>query len=113
MVVHHAESLDVKSEKDAFVTSINPLLDAASPYTKSSASGVGGSERALNGFLEILRKWITVERWFCEDDSYADSVDKLRKANKDNFAHALEVCRAHALLKSTASIILRIIDIFC
>ena len=64
----------------------------------------------MKWFLDILRKWIAVERWFCDGKSYADSVDTLRKANKDNHAHVLKICRTHFQLSSTSTIIVKIID---
>lgn len=86
-----------------------PLVDAADPYTKSRADNVHGAERVLSGFLDLLREWISVERCFCEV-SYADAVDQLRRANKDNVARVLDMCRSHSSLKYSASIILKIID---
>jgi len=37
-------------------------------------------------------------------------VDNLRKANKNNNTAIIDICRSHALLNSTASVILKIID---
>ena len=45
-----------------------------------------------------------------EATSYADSVGTLRKANKDNYAHVLEICRTRVQLSSTSIIIVKIID---
>ena len=45
-----------------------------------------------------------------EATSYADSVDTLRKANKDKYAHVLEICRTRVQLSSTSIIIVKIID---
>jgi len=85
-------------------------MDTAAPYTCSNDSIVVGSERALQGFLQILRKWTEVERWFCDGKSYADAVDILRKANADDVEHVLEVCRTHAGLKLSSKIVGTIID---
>ena len=39
-----------------------------------------------------------------------NAIDTLRKANKDNHAHVLEICRTHFQLSSTSTIIVKIID---
>ena len=111
MISDHAETLNDPAERDSFTVLTGPLVDAAAPYTRSNALGVGGSERALQGFLNILRRWIDTELWFCEGNSYADSVDKLRKSKKENYGDVLAVCRAHARLESTTNIIFYIIDL--
>ena len=103
-------SIKDESERAAFSALSTPLVDAAEPYTKSRAVSAPGAERVLSGFLDILREWITVERCFCDGVAYADAVDSLRKANKGNAAGVLQMCRSHALLNSTATVILRIID---
>ena len=106
----HMGNIKDEAERATFLTLTAPLADAADPYTKSLAEKVPGAERVLIRFLDVLREWITVERWFCDGISYADAVDNLRKANKNNNAGILDICRAHALLKSTSAVILRIID---
>jgi len=111
MISDYAETLDNQSDKDSFTALIGPLVDAAAPYTKSDALGVGGSERALQEFLKILRRWVDIELWFCEGNSYADSVDKLRKSKKENYGDVLAACRTHARLESTTNIVVCIIDI--
>jgi len=111
MISDHTEGLGSQADKDSFTALTGPLIDAASPYTKSSALGVGGSERAMIEFINILRKWIDVELWFCEGKSYADSVDRLRKAKKENYGDVFAVCRAHAGLESTGNIVVTIIDL--
>ena len=110
MLANHADAIKDSSERSAFVVLTTPLMDAATPYTKSQASGVPGAERVLLSFLDILRAWVASERWFCDGISYADAVDNLRKANKDGFDEVLGVCRAHAQLESTSRIIMAIID---
>lgn len=105
-----SSSIKDESERAAFVALTTPLVDAADPYTKSRAIYVPGAERVLSGFLDILREWIAVERCFCDGVSYADAVDQLRRANKDNIARVLDLCRSHSSLKYSASIILAIID---
>jgi len=102
-------SIKDEAERASFLTLTAPLVDAADPYTKSLAEKVPGAERVLLQFLDILRGWISVERWFCDGISYADAVDNLRKANKNNNSGILDICRAHAL-DSTAAIILKIIE---
>jgi len=97
-------------EKSAFNALVTPLIETTVPYTCSTDTSVVGSERALQGFLQILRNWTEVERWFCDGKSYADVVDILRKANADNVEHVLEVCRAHAGLRLSSDIVGKIID---
>jgi acetyl-CoA carboxylase / biotin carboxylase 1 len=87
------------------------LSQAILPYTKSRIAGVPGSERALQSFLSMLRKWISVERSFCDGKSFADAVDNLRKANKDDAPAVLAICRAHEQVLATSEIIIRIISI--
>ena len=81
----HASGLKDPAEKSAFQALIKPVVDATSPYAICANNGSGGPERVLQGFVHLLRKWIDVERWFCDGKSYADIVDILRKSNKDNF----------------------------
>ena len=87
-ILNFRETISDPSEKTTFTALVTPLLDAASPYTNSNTTGVIGSERALQGFLTILRNWIDVERWFSDGKAYADAVDILRKSNADNYEHA-------------------------
>jgi acetyl-CoA carboxylase/biotin carboxylase 1 len=101
---HIAQVSDV-AERNSLKALTTPLLDVAKLYTSPR-----GSERALQGFLNILRRWIDVERWFCDNLSYADAVDNLRKSNKNNYDHVLEVCRAHSGLKSNVEIVYYIMD---
>ena len=110
MLSNQADAIKDSSERSAFVALTTPLMEAATPYTKSQAAGVPGAERVLLSFLDILRGWVASERWFCDGTSYADAVDSLRKANKDGFDEVLRVCRAHAQLESTSRIIMAIID---
>ncbi|KAL7520214.1 hypothetical protein ACHAWX_004953 [Stephanocyclus meneghinianus] len=110
LVAVQTSAIKDESERAAFVSLTTPLVDAADPYTKSRAVGVPGAERVLSGFLSLLREWISVERCFCDGVSYADAVDQLRRANKDNVERVLQMCRSHSSLKYSASIILRIID---
>jgi len=81
------------------------------PYTKSMLAGIPGSERALQSFLALLRVWISNERWFCDGKTYADAVDNLRKAHKNDFNMVLAVCRAHERLPATSEVVIRIISI--
>ena len=111
LISNHANSLQDSSERSAFVSLTSPLRQAILPYTKSKLPGVPGSERALQSFLSILRKWISTERWFCDGKTIADAIDGLRKANKDDSAMVLSICRAHEQLKSTSEIVKRIISI--
>jgi len=64
----------------------------------------------LIGILDLLRRWVSIERWFCDGKEYAEALDNLRKSNKENFVHVLNICRAHAQLRSTAGIIKTLID---
>ena len=109
-IAMHMGTIKDEAERASFVALTAPLVDAADPYTKSLADKVPGAERVLNRFLDILREWISVERWFCDGISYADVVDNMRKTNKDNNSEILDLCRAHALLKSTSAVIMKIID---
>lgn len=80
------------------------------PYSQSRAVGVPGAEKALQSFIGIIRKWISVERWFCDAPSYADCVDNVRKLHKDDVNAVLLVCRAHEQLKTTSYILARIMS---
>jgi len=97
------------SDLSNFTTLTTPLRESAIPYTKSS--GMSGSERALSSFLEILRTWVSVERWFCENISYADAVDELRRVNSSDFDTVLKICRSHSQLSSTSIIVKQIMDV--
>jgi acetyl-CoA carboxylase/biotin carboxylase 1 len=110
MMTQYSDSLTDTSEQSSFLALTTPFTLAALPYTKNKASGVPGSERALGSFLSILRHWISVERWFCDAQSYADAVESLRKANKNDFPAVLGVCRAHEQMRVTAGIIITIIS---
>mmetsp|Transcript_4373 Transcript_4373/g.6782 ORF Transcript_4373/g.6782 Transcript_4373/m.6782 type:complete len:2348 (+) Transcript_4373:52-7095(+) len=101
--------LSSEAEKAAFKTLTKPLFDSAEPYTKSHASGVPGSEKVMSNFLQIMRDWVLVERWFCDGKSYADAVDNLRRAFSDEHCKVLQICRAHAGLDTTSYLISRII----
>ena len=81
------------------------------PYTKSNALCVGGSECAVHDFLNIIRRWIDIELWFSEDNSYADALNKLRKSKKEDYGEVLAVCRNHAGLESINNIVFSIIDL--
>jgi acetyl-CoA carboxylase / biotin carboxylase 1 len=78
-------------------------------YTKSKAVGVPGSERVLRSFITLIRSWISVERWFCDGRAYADAMDGLRKAFKDEPGTILHICRAHEQLSATSEVVSRII----
>jgi acetyl-CoA carboxylase / biotin carboxylase 1 len=106
----HAASIESGSERSAFATQTALLRAAIVPYTTSRAAGVPGADRVLTSYLEILRKWISVERKFCDAPSYADAVDAVRKNNKENFSVVLEICRAHEQLQSTSYIVSRIMS---
>ena len=105
-----ATSMSDAIEKSAFTALTSPLKDTVVPYTKSKANGVPGAEKALKLFIEILRKWIGVERWFCDGPSYADSVDNVRKLHKDDAEGVLTICRAHEQLETTSYIVSRILS---
>jgi acetyl-CoA carboxylase/biotin carboxylase 1 len=111
MMTRCSDSLADSAEQAAFLALTTPFSLAVLPYTKNKASGVPGSERALGSFLSILRHWISVERWFCDAQSYADAVESLRKANKNDFPAVLGVCRAHEQMRLTSGIIITIISI--
>lgn len=54
MISDHVKNLDSQADKDSFTALIGPLIDAATPYTKSSALGVDESERAQIEFIKIF-----------------------------------------------------------
>ena len=110
LIAAHAGNIADNAERVSFVALTAPLVEVTEPYIKSRALRVPGAERVLLQFLDILREWISVERWFCDGISYNDAVDNMRKANKNNNNGILNICRAHAALKSTAAVILRIIN---
>jgi acetyl-CoA carboxylase / biotin carboxylase 1 len=99
------------NDRSSFVSLTTPLSQTLLPYTKSKLAGIPGSERALQSFLSILRKWVTVERWFCDGKTFADAVENLRKANKDDSRAVFAVCRSHEQLNSTSEIVIRIMSI--
>jgi acetyl-CoA carboxylase/biotin carboxylase 1 len=94
----------------AFVALTLQLKEAVIPYTQSKVDGVQGAEKVLQSFIDILRRWISVERWFCDEPSYADSVENIRKLHKDDAVTVLNICRAHEQLETTSYIITRIMD---
>lgn len=96
------------SERAAFTALTTPLRNTVLPYTNSKAIGVPGAEKALQAFVNILRKWISVERWFCDALSYADAVANVRKLHKEDTNAILLICRAHEQLKTTTYIVTRI-----
>ena len=97
-------------EKSAFNSLTASLVQTTLPYSKCLVSELYGAERVLSGFLDLLRRWVSVERWFCDGKDYASSLDNLRKSNKDNYGHVLNICRAHSQLRSTAGIVRTLID---
>lgn len=107
-LTQHAEQLD-PADRSTFDAVTTPLKNSVLPYTKSKDAGVPGSERVLDSFLSILRNWIIVERWFCDGKTYADAVDSLRKAHKNESQAVLNVCRAHEQLATTSEVVMRII----
>jgi acetyl-CoA carboxylase/biotin carboxylase 1 len=106
----HASSLNDVSEKSAFATLTQQLKDATIPYTRSKDESVQGAEKALQSFIGILRRWISVERWFCDEPSYADSVENIRKLHKEDATTILNICRAHEQIQTTSYIVTRIMD---
>ena len=110
LIDNQAESIEDHSEKSVFTALTTPLRSTVLPYTQSKAAGVPGSERALNSFLDILRRWISVERWFCDGRQYADSVDSVRKAHKNDPEIVLQICRAHEQLSATSYVVTRLIS---
>jgi acetyl-CoA carboxylase/biotin carboxylase 1 len=89
----------------------SPLREAVETYTKSKAAGVPGAEKTLRYFINILRRWISIERWFYEGLSYADSVTNVRKVHKEDSAAVLAICRAHEQLDTTSYIIKRLMSV--
>ncbi|KAL7569782.1 hypothetical protein ACA910_005724 [Epithemia clementina (nom. ined.)] len=106
------ESMENSAEKQSLMSVTELLRKTVFPYTRSKASGVPGAERVILCFDQMLRKWTSVERWFCEGGStatFSDVVENLRKAHKTESQTILDICRAHEQLKTTSAIILRIL----
>jgi acetyl-CoA carboxylase / biotin carboxylase 1 len=108
-VSRHADALKDTSERNVFMSLTSSLRETADLYTKSKAVGVPGSERVLRSFISLIRSWISVERWFCDGRAYADAMDGLRKAFKDEPNTILNICRAHEQLCATSEVVSRII----
>lgn len=106
-----ANSLGDPAEKSSFDGLTKALRESVAPYAKSGVAGVPGSERALVGFMDLMRKWINVERWFCDKPSHADAVDLLRKSQKSDFRSVLDICRSHEQLPATCEIVTRLLSI--
>lgn len=98
------------SSTNTFISLTKELRDVVVPFTRSKVDSVPGAEQVLQSFIDILRRWISVERWFCDEPSYADSVDNIRKLHKDDATTILNICRAHEQLPTTSYIITRIMD---
>lgn len=111
LISNCAESMKDPTDKNTFIGLTTNLQNAVEPYTKSKFAGVPGSERALQHFLSMLRKWITVERWFCDGKSYADAVDSLRRSHKADAQAVLNVCRSHEQVDASTEIVIRILSI--
>jgi acetyl-CoA carboxylase / biotin carboxylase 1 len=111
LISNCAESMKDPADKNTFLGLTTNLQNAVIPYTKSKLAGVPGSERALQHFLSLLRKWITVERWFCDGKSYADAVDSLRRTHKADALAVLNVCRSHEQVDASTEIVIRILSI--
>mmetsp|Transcript_9114 Transcript_9114/g.22318 ORF Transcript_9114/g.22318 Transcript_9114/m.22318 type:complete len:2359 (-) Transcript_9114:209-7285(-) len=107
---YSSSSSSDSASTNAFLVLTQLLKDAAVPYTRSRADSVQGAERLLLSFIDILRRWISVERWFCDESSYADSFENIRKVHKDDTNIVLNICRAHEQVKTTSYIIIRIMD---
>jgi acetyl-CoA carboxylase/biotin carboxylase 1 len=110
LIDSHSKLIPDRSEQSVFSALATPLRKSVLPYTRSKAAGVPGSERALNCFLDILRQWIIVERWFCDGPSYADSLENVRKAHKNGLESVLTICRAHEQLSTTSYIVSRLMS---
>eukprot|EP00934_Nitzschia_sp_Nitz4_P003708 Nitzschia sp. Nitz4//scaffold268_size26297//6123//13356//NITZ4_008277-RA/size26297-snap-gene-0.20-mRNA-1//-1//CDS//3329544930//3698//frame0 len=110
LIDSHASAITNNSERMNFTSLTTPLRNAVLPYTRSKCTEVPGAEKALRSFIEILRKWISVERWFCDAPSYADAVDNVRKVHKDDANTVLAICRTHSQLGTTSYIIGRIMS---
>jgi acetyl-CoA carboxylase/biotin carboxylase 1 len=108
---NQAVALIDASERSTFTALTSPLREVVLSYTQSKASGVPGAEKALKCFIDILRRWISVERCFYDGPSYADSVTNVRKVHKEDSATVLSICRAHEQLDTTSYIIKKIISI--
>ncbi len=111
MLTSHVDSIGDQTEEAVYNALSAPLRESIVPYTRSMAVGIPGSDRVLVGFLSILRKWVMVERWFCDASSYADAVDSLRRAHKTDKEVVMSVCRSHVQVATTSKIVLKIISL--
>ena len=111
LISDHAETIKDQTELATFMSVTALLCDSAAPYVRSHATGVPGSERVMTSVLAILRNWASTERWFYDGKSYADAVDNLRKAYKNESDVVLNACRAHARVKATSEIVDRMITL--
>jgi hypothetical protein len=67
MIAVHVGNIKDEAKRASFLALTAPLVNAADPYTRCLSNNVPGAERVLNHFLYVLREWISVERWFCDD----------------------------------------------
>ena len=72
-----------------------------------------GSQRALLLTIELLREFIGAEGWFSASPSCADSIERLRKDNPDNYDAILKIARMHSQLKSFSKVIEMVFDNDC
>jgi Acetyl-CoA carboxylase, central region len=108
-LLEQASAIPDPLARSGFEALITPLRDSVLPYTRGK-TGVPGSQRAVDSFVVALVKWTSNERWFCDGKAYADAVEDLRHAYKNDLALVLGVCRAHAQLSTTSALIVRIIS---
>jgi len=99
------------STRAAFAVLTGGVRATTAPYSSNDEGAAPGCEVVLRAFLEMLRDWIAVERNFAGGLSYADAVDALRRAHGDDLDKALDICRAHANLASTAALVVKIIAV--
>lgn len=113
LIDEHVSSLNDPSLKSSFASLTSSLKTTLRYYTRSKASSVQGAEKVLSSFIDMLRRWISVERWFCDYPSYADSIESIRKTYKEDPFTVFGICRAHEQLQTTAYVvqsIMRAID---
>mmetsp|Transcript_36751 Transcript_36751/g.88962 ORF Transcript_36751/g.88962 Transcript_36751/m.88962 type:complete len:2357 (+) Transcript_36751:324-7394(+) len=113
LIDDHMALLNDPSLKSSFASLTSSLKTTLKYYTRSRASSVQGAEKVLSSLIDILRRWISVERCFCDAPSYADSIEGIRKTYKEDPVTVFGICRAHEQLQTTSYVvqsIMRVID---
>lgn len=109
MLSTQSDSFDTPESRASFNSIVTALKDAVLPFSRSKLNSVPGAERVMVFFLDVLRKWISIERWFSDGTPYSEAVEKLRKHFKHNLGPVVEICRAHEQLDALCDVMLRVI----